>query len=546
MMDEVKRVACLYRVSTKAQVDKTTDDIPMQKNACMEFIKTKPNWKLEKEYIEKGVSGYKKKAADRDVLTQIKNDAEKGLFDVFLVFMFDRLGRRDDETPFVLRWFTKIGVETWSVKEGQQTFDDHVDDLINYIRFWQSGGESKKTGIRVKEKHSQMIKDGLFCGGPPPYGYKLIWSERTNNKGRRLKQIVIDEEESQVVKLVYTLATVNGYGGYRIANYLNEQGILTRKGGKWGLTVTNYMLRNPIYKGYPTYGKTSARSGSNKRQNPNSWLISDVKIEELAIIDENVWEKAQRIRKKRTPGCFLPEAYSYAQYPQQTKSPLLFTGLIKCGHCGCTLCSYSSVAKWETKDGVLKSATKASYRCTSANRGIQCDGQKTYVQNRIEGPVLDEIYQYLDGLAQIDLTSKIQQIREKNLKQEEKALRLVQKKRADKEQELKTLNHEIVNALSGNSSFTGEQLAKAIAQVEEERTAILADERMLINTIEEKSKEINKLVNLQAMLPNWREEFSKTSTDIKKMLISELIEEVIVYRTMIEVKFRIDLETFIG
>lgn len=26
-------------------------------------------------------------------------------FDVLLVFMFDRLGRRDDETPFVVEWF---------------------------------------------------------------------------------------------------------------------------------------------------------------------------------------------------------------------------------------------------------------------------------------------------------------------------------------------------------------------------------------------------------------------------------------------------------
>lgn len=32
---EIKTVYCLYRVSTKGQVDK--DDIPMQKQACREF-----------------------------------------------------------------------------------------------------------------------------------------------------------------------------------------------------------------------------------------------------------------------------------------------------------------------------------------------------------------------------------------------------------------------------------------------------------------------------------------------------------------------------
>lgn len=43
-----------------------------------------------------------------------------GEFDILLVFMFDRLGRIENETPFVLEWFAKHGIEVWSVNEGQQ------------------------------------------------------------------------------------------------------------------------------------------------------------------------------------------------------------------------------------------------------------------------------------------------------------------------------------------------------------------------------------------------------------------------------------------
>ena len=57
--------------------------------------------------MEKGISGYKVSAEDRDQIQELKIAAERGEFDVLLVFMFDRLGRRDDETPFVLRWFKK-------------------------------------------------------------------------------------------------------------------------------------------------------------------------------------------------------------------------------------------------------------------------------------------------------------------------------------------------------------------------------------------------------------------------------------------------------
>ena len=119
-----KRVYCLYRVSTKGQVEK--DDIPMQKQKCREFVKEN-GWIITKEFAEKGVSGYKVSAKDRDAILEIQKDAVQNKFDVLLVFMFDRIGRREDETPFVVEWFVKNGIEVWSTQEGQQKIENHVD-----------------------------------------------------------------------------------------------------------------------------------------------------------------------------------------------------------------------------------------------------------------------------------------------------------------------------------------------------------------------------------------------------------------------------------
>ena len=105
----MKRVLCLYRVSTIGQVDH--DDSPMQRVACREFISRQKGWILVDEVLEKGVSGYKTRTEDRDALTEIKAKATAGKFDVLLVFMFDRLGRRENETPFVVQWFVENGVE---------------------------------------------------------------------------------------------------------------------------------------------------------------------------------------------------------------------------------------------------------------------------------------------------------------------------------------------------------------------------------------------------------------------------------------------------
>ena len=195
----MKRVYCLYRVSTKGQVDK--DDIPMQKTSCREFVE-RNGWTILKEFQEKGVSGFKVSASNRDAIQDLKAAAEKKEFDVLLVFMFDRIGRIDDETPFVVEWFIKQGIEVWSVNEGEQRMDNHVDKLMNYIRFWQANGESQKTSARVKTRLNQMTLDGKFTGGvESPYIERLhIIDENIFDQAQFiLKQRSSKNEEKQQI-----------------------------------------------------------------------------------------------------------------------------------------------------------------------------------------------------------------------------------------------------------------------------------------------------------------------------------------------------------
>ena len=220
----MKRVYCLYRVSTKKQVDKNENDIPMQKNACHDFVIRQNGWSILKEFSEKGVSGYKVSAQNRDAIQELKDAAVKNEFDVLLVFMFDRIGRIDDETPFVVEWFVKHGIEVWSVQEGQQRFDNHVDKLMNYLRYWQASGESQKTSMRIKNSMEQMEIAGLYTGGPVKFGYRLVDSGLVNKKGQPIKKLEIDPAEEAVIHLIDDMTVHNGYGSWRMAQYLNQQG----------------------------------------------------------------------------------------------------------------------------------------------------------------------------------------------------------------------------------------------------------------------------------------------------------------------------------
>ena len=57
------------------QVEK--DDIPMQKQYCREFCRGQSGWEIVKEFSEKGVSGFKVSAKDRDAIQEIQKCLER-------------------------------------------------------------------------------------------------------------------------------------------------------------------------------------------------------------------------------------------------------------------------------------------------------------------------------------------------------------------------------------------------------------------------------------------------------------------------------------
>ena len=213
----MKRVYCLYRVSTAQQVDVVKDDIPMQRIACHDFA-ARMGWTILVEKEEKGISGFKVSAEKRDAIQELKEAALNKEFDVLLVFMFDRLGRIENETPFVLEWFADHGIEVWSVNEGQQKFDQHVDKLMNYIRYWQASGESLKTSIRTKTRLGQLTEEGHYTGGTVPYGYRAVDKGRVNKRNRTVLDLQIDEDEAEVIRLIFHKYVDEGYGAQRLSH----------------------------------------------------------------------------------------------------------------------------------------------------------------------------------------------------------------------------------------------------------------------------------------------------------------------------------------
>lgn len=427
----MKKVICLYRVSTVGQVDH--DDIPMQRLACREYAVTHPDWEIIEEISEKGVSGYKVSTNARDAIVEIKRRAAQHEFDVLLVFMFDRLGRREDETPFVVQWFVQQGIEVWSTREGEQRFDTHVDKLLNYIRFWQASGESEKTAIRVRTKHSQMVQEGQFRGGLVAYGYRLEHLGRMNKKNQPVKDLVIDEEESAVVKEIYRLITVEGYGTNKVAGHLNEHGIKTKRGTTlWRGTSIRAIIANPIYKGILRFGDERSEA-----------------FENLRIVDDATFDRCLEIVKGRAPEKKEKPVRAIAQGSRN-----LLTGLIFCGHCRNRLSYTHNTTHRTLADGTEKVYDRNLYRCYRKISSPQsCDGPSGHEIQLVNDAVENAVREFLSRIKVIPKAQLLAIANAREASVAEVAFRQAVKDFEEAQRQVNALEAEAVKALTGESQL---------------------------------------------------------------------------------------------
>lgn len=499
----MKRVICLYRVSTLGQVDH--DDIPMQKQACREYAATHPDWEIVDEISEKGVSGYKVSTNARDAIVEIKKRAITHQFDILLVFMFDRIGRRDDETPFVVQWFVQQGIEVWSAREGEQRFDSHVDKLMNYIRFWQASGESEKTAIRVRTKHSQMIHECQWRGGLVAYGYHLVQKGRTNKKGQPVPDLEIFEDEAEVIRKIYHLIMNEGYGTARVAAYLNEKGIKTKRGTSlWRATSIRAILDNPIYKGVLRFGA--------ERSEP---------FDHLKIVDEVTYDRCLAMVKSRA------RCANATVSPLVTASRSLLTGLLYCAECGSRLCYARNVTKRQLADGKDVQYVRNQYRCyRKLSAPASCPGQSSYRAEPINEAVENEVRKFLAQIGDIPEEDLVRLATSQNQAVHEVALKQARKDYENAQRQVEALEEQAVKALTGESqldlSIVNSMLLKHRAKMEQAQQAMVeAENRVYTDDCAAKSakSEIDQI-------RDWAEHYDEISIKAKHMVIARLVDRI--------------------
>ena len=538
-----KRVYCLYRVSTKGQVEK--DDIPMQKQRCHEFAAEK-GWDIIAEFSEKGVSGFKVSAKDRDAVQEIQRDAALGKFDVLLVFMFDRLGRKEDETPFVVEWFVNNGIEVWSAEEGQQRFDNHVDKLMNYIRYWQASGESLKTSIRTKTRLGQIVQEGRFRGGTPAYGFQLVKKGRTGKKNRELYDIEINPDEAFAVKRMFDLTDRYGYGGRKISTILKNEGIINlRTGEPFHYSTIQHILANIMNAGILRSGETQ----------------SDV-FPELQIIPLEQFQRVTKAREQRSinyaikcgwetekvtleDGNEATVVRSSGSYPRKIVGKALLSGNVYCGHCGGRVFATTARKAHHPSDHPERIAIYKCYNRTQHKE--QCDGPTTYRAEKVDSVVESILRGIFERAKRVDEKEFLKAQVQISNKEYQQKLKLAKAEYSKATKELSKWEELMLASIEGTCVFTPEQVKKRMDIAQEKVDGLSKEIEMLQIGMSEAKTISSEILAQHQQLLSWAELFDSASIDEKKVISSQMIKAVTLTRNYgIQIEFNISEAQFLN
>lgn len=530
--NKLKRVVILARKSTAKQMRNDAEvPIPVQKDECLKYINQHPDWVFLDEIYEQE-SAYNNRASEREPLIDLLRMAKNNEFEVLLVYYSDRLSRLSDDGMNYIKELFLCGIEVWSTKEGQLKIDTLNDKLNLFLKLYGAEMESEKTSERVKDAQKRMIREGRRIGGVVPYGYKLINSNRIGLHNRILKDTIIIPEQAEIVREIFRLYIEEGYGGLKIANYLNDKKIPNKNGKEWQACTVYDMLKNPFYKGTLCY-KRRPKKSKHGQTNDTEIIAYDKPIEELRIIDDVTWEKAQMIRKKRADIFYNPDSVSCNSY----NGNLILQNKAYCGYCGGKF-SNGSKYIWKDKGYQRIRARVGIYKCIRKSNGITIEHkQSCYYSEPLEAKVFKSISGYMNLLKDSDVNKKVADIKTKTTYDLNSQLNILESEIKKIQDDILILQSYLPDILMGKSDFDSKTIADAITNNEKKKASL----DVQISDIKNKLDSVllfDELDTFVKLIPVWDDEFNNADIQRKKVLIDNVVNKIIVTADNIDIEYK--------
>lgn len=252
------RCAIYARVSTEH--DSQKESIINQVSFFKRYIEER-SWSIVDVYSDEGVSGTSiKKRAE---LKRLLKDARLKKFDCVLFKSVSRFARDLKDGIDMKRELSQLGIRLIFVQENIDTSDQQGEFLFG-IHMLVAQQESEQTSQRSKFGLRERARKGHFTGSIAPYGYI--------KNGSKLE---LDEKTSLVVKEIFRLYLLQGWGLYKIGSYLTNRQVPTPRrvagarnaGDLWHQNTIKTILTNEVYTGNLVQNKSEIidiRTGTRK------------------------------------------------------------------------------------------------------------------------------------------------------------------------------------------------------------------------------------------------------------------------------------------
>ncbi|HLZ01749.1 MAG TPA: recombinase family protein [Bradyrhizobium sp.] len=363
------RAALYLRVSTGRQADSDLS-IPDQRRQAKGYCASR-GWETVADYVEPGASATDDRRPEFQRMIDAAT-AKPPAFDVILVHSFSRFFRDQFQLEFYVRRLAKNGVRLVSIT--QELGDDPMSNMIRQIMALFDEYQSKENAKHTLRAMKENARQGFWNGALPPIGYRVV--EAAEQRGHRTKKTLeIDPIQAETVRLIFRLAREGSgssgpMGVKSIAKHLNESGIRTRDGGRWGVDAVHKVLTRTTYIGRHRF---NTKYWKTRQRKPEAEVVEMVTP---PIIDAAEFEAVQMLLKARSPAMSAPRVVS---------GPTLLTGICFCAACGGAM--------------TLRTGKSGRYRyytcCTKARQGeTGCKG-RTVPMEKLDSVVAEHIEQRL-------------------------------------------------------------------------------------------------------------------------------------------------------
>ncbi|MES2292908.1 MAG: recombinase family protein [Pseudomonadota bacterium] len=497
----IKRVAIYNRVSTLRQLQNDLS-MPDQSRQNHEFCSTR-GYEIVDEVFEHGTATSDEHRPQFQVLIA-RALAKPAPFDAIIVHSMSRFFRDDVAQEYNRRKLQKNGVEVLSVT--QDFGEGPMADLTRRILGIVDELNSKETAKHVKRTMVANAKAGWWTASKAPFGYEIEHVDSVGaRKRRKLKE---HPQNGPLVRLIFKLALegdgkTGPLGIKKIVSYLTESGA-TYNGKGFYTSHVEHVLKNEGYTG--TYYYNQSDSQKKMMRAREEWIPITVP----QLVSPEDFQRLQVALNERAPRRIAPRILA---------SPVLLTGVAKCGVCGGNM----KIGTGTSRSG----SVHRYYRCATRTQTGLC---KPGARNTIKEGELDAlaIQAVMGSLLTADRVKEIiARVCERRQEGREKGTKTLERLRYNLTRLTAAANN-LLGALAegvvGDSGLFRDKYQKTLEQRDQVQRLLEIEEQQLKDEIRPLSAEEGELAAARL-----RQRLAGAEKEVQKRLMRALIGEIVVF-----------------